>query len=208
MKHQKGNLFVVAAPSGAGKTSLVRALLKREPHLRFSISYTTRAPRPTEKDTHDYHFVDHATFKKMVAADQFLEHAQVFDNFYGTAKQQVENILETGDHVILEIDWQGAQQVRKAMPACKSIFILPPSRAELEKRLRSRGTDSDEVIARRLRDSVADMTHCNEFDYVVINDTFDHALDALANIVGGNGSAQRRERPELQAFLRMLMAGG
>ena len=205
MKEIRGKLFVVAAPSGAGKTSLVRALLQRMPNLRFSISYTTRKQRPTEQNERDYFFVDRATFESMVAAGEFLEHARVFDNYYGTAKKQVVNILRSGDHVILEIDWQGAQQIRKAMPECQTIFILPPSRAELEKRLRGRGTDSDEVIARRLRDSVSDMTHWTEFDYVVINENFDKALAELASIVDGKGDALKRQRPELIALTETLL---
>lgn len=205
MSKEKGKLFVIAAPSGAGKTSLVRALLEREPHLRFSISYTTRKMRPTEQHGRDYFFVDHATFEKMVSQGEFLEHAKVFDNFYGTSKSQVQGILDRGDHVILEIDWQGAQQIRRAMPECQSIFILPPSRAELERRLRGRGTDSDEVITRRLRDSVSDMTHWSEFDYVVVNDDFERALADLANIVHGQGHALDRRRPELNVLTKALL---
>jgi len=206
MKKDKGNLFVISAPSGAGKTSLVKALLQREPHLRFSISYTTRKPRVAEQHGRDYFFVDHATFEKMVAAGDFLEHAKVFDNYYGTAKAQVENILDSGDHVILEIDWQGAQQIRKASPACQSIFILPPSREELEKRLRGRGTDGDEIIARRLRDSVSDMAHWNEFDFVVVNDDFDRALGDLASVIDGKGAALKRGRSELVTLTTALLA--
>lgn len=203
--NQRGKLFVIAAPSGAGKTSLVRALLEREPQLRFSISYTTRAKRPKEEHGRDYFFVDHATFEKMVDARGFLEHAKVFDNYYGTAKSQVLDILNAGAHVILEIDWQGAQQIRKAMPECETIFILPPSRAELERRLRGRGTDSEEVIARRLRDSVSDMTHWNEFDHVVINDDFARALEDLRSIVVDGGTGHRRARPELTPFMQSLL---
>src|SRR5690242_18057542 len=169
MTQHKGKLFVIAAPSGAGKTSLVRSLLERDPRVRFSISYTTRNPRSAEVNGRDYFFVTPAQFDAMITAGEFLEHAKVFDNRYGTSKKQVQSILDNGENVILEIDWQGAQQIRKAMPECQTIFILPPSREALEKRLRGRGTDSDEVIARRLRDSVSDMTHWNEFDYVVIN---------------------------------------
>jgi guanylate kinase len=205
MSKQRGKLFVIAAPSGAGKTSLVRALLERKPELRFSISYTTRTPRPAEKHGEDYFFVDHATFEKMAIDGKFLEHAKVFDNRYGTAKEQVETILNNGEHVILEIDWQGAQQIRKAMPECESIFILPPSREELERRLRGRGTDNDEVIARRLRDSVSDMTHWDEFDYVVINDDFNHALSSLVNIIDDKGEGFQRERPELIGITRNLI---
>lgn len=206
MQRERGKLFVISAPSGAGKTSLVRALLERKPQLRFSISYTTRKQRPTEQHARDYFFVDHAAFEKMVAAGEFLEHAKVFDNYYGTAKSQVENILAGGEHVILEIDWQGAQQIRKAMPECLSVFILPPSQAELERRLRGRGTDGDEVIARRLRDSVSDMTHWDEFDYVVINDEFNRALADLESIIEGNGDPLRRGRSALIALTKSLLA--
>src|SRR5215831_2456002 len=206
MKTQRGKLFVIAAPSGAGKTSLVRALLEREPRLRFSISYTTRKQRPTEQDGRDYFFVDRATFENMVAIGEFLEHAKVFDNYYGTSKKQVEQVLANGDNVILEIDWQGAQQIRKAMPECRTIFILPPSREELERRLRDRGTDSDEVIARRLRDSISDMTHWDEFDYVVVNDNFERALEDLAAIVGGHGQALERSRAELPQLTNRLLS--
>ena len=163
----RGKLFVIAAPSGAGKTSLVRALMERRPALRFSISYTTRKQRPNERDGHDYFFVDKAGFERMAAAGEFLEHARVFDNYYGTSREQVEQLLDQSQDVLLEIDWQGAQQIRRALPECRSIFVLPPSRAALEQRLRGRGTDSDEVIARRLRDSIADLSHWNEFDYIV-----------------------------------------
>ena len=207
MKIAKGKLFVISAPSGAGKTSLVKALLQRKPQLRFSISYTTRKPRPAEQHERDYFFVDsNAAFEQMVKEGKFLEHAKVFDNYYGTAKAQVESILNSGDHVILEIDWQGAQQIRKAMPECQTIFILPPSREELERRLRTRGTDNDEVITRRLRDSVSDMTHWDEFDYVVINNDFDHALCSLANIVADKGEGFESERPELAGIVKGLLA--
>lgn len=200
-----GKLFIVAAPSGAGKTSLVRALLQRQPRLRFSISYTTRKQRPNEEHGRDYFFVDRATFERMAASGEFLEHANVFDNYYGTAKAQVQNLLAQGDNVILEIDWQGARQIRQAMPECRSIFILPPSREELERRLRGRGSDSDEVIARRLRDSVSDMTHWREFDYVVVNADFERACADLASIVAGDGEALGRDRAELQALTRTLL---
>jgi guanylate kinase len=203
----KGKLFVIAAPSGAGKTSLVRALLEREPQLRFSISYTTRKQRPNELDGRDYFFIqDKSEFERMAAAGDFLEHAKVFDNYYGTAKSQVLDILNGGAHVILEIDWQGAQQIRKAMPECETIFILPPSRAELERRLRGRGTDSEDVIARRLRDSVGDMTHWSEFDHVVVNDDFDRALGELRSIVVEGSKRMKRDRPDLAEFMRTLLS--
>jgi guanylate kinase len=202
----RGKLFVIAAPSGAGKTSLVRALLERDPHLRFSISYTTRKIRPTELHGRDYFFVDHGTFERMAAAGEFLEHAKVFDNYYGTSKAQVQSILDRNEHVILEIDWQGAQQIRRAMPECESIFILPPSRQELERRLRDRKTDNDDVIARRLRDSVSDMTHWNEFGYVVVNDDFDRALGDLERIVSGQGADLKSERPALSSVTKLLLS--
>ena len=154
-----GRLFVIAAPSGAGKTSLVKALLERRPELHVSISHTTRARRPTEEHGREYYFVPVNEFQELKGQGQFLEHAQVFDNYYGTGRKPVEQQLATGRNVILEIDWQGARLVRAAMPECQSIFILPPSRLALEERLRNRKTDSDEVIARRLRDAVTDMSH-------------------------------------------------
>ena len=176
---------MIAAPSGAGKTSLVRALMEREPALQFSISYTTRPRRPTETHGRDYFFVSNDEFSGMVARGEFLEHARVFDHRYGTARRPVERSLEDGQDLILEIDWQGARQIRVALPECVTVFILPPSRAELERRLRGRGTDGEDVIARRLRDAAADMTHWDEFDYVVVNDDFEKALDQLLGVVAG-----------------------
>ncbi|HEX2667404.1 MAG TPA: guanylate kinase [Gammaproteobacteria bacterium] len=202
---KRGHLYLVTAPSGAGKTSLVRALLKDHPNIRFSISYTTRPRRPTETHSHDYHFVDKAEFERMVAAGEFLEHARVFDNYYGTSRKAVEAELAAGRDVLLEIDWQGAAQVRKLMPEAVSVFILPPSRAELERRLRSRGTDDDAVIARRLKDAVGDMSHWREFDYVVVNDDFDHALAELSGIASGRGQAARADRPALKPILDTLL---
>lgn len=205
MQPERGKLFVVAAPSGAGKTSLVRALMQRQPQLRFSISYTTRKQRPAERDGHDYFFVDADEFQRLIAAGEFLEYARVFDNFYGTSRTQVEKLLAAGSSVLLEIDWQGAQQIRRAMPQHVSIFILPPSRDELEKRLRSRGTDSDAVIARRLQDSLADMSHWTEFDYVVVNDDFERATRDLEAIVTGQGGALRRDRSQVQVLTQQLL---
>jgi guanylate kinase len=206
----RGRLFVIAAPSGAGKTSLVRALMEREPGLRFSVSYTTRKQRPNERHGHDYFFVSREEFDRMVAAGEFLEHATVFDNSYGTSRRQVEQSLAAGQDLILEIDWQGAQQIRRALPECRSIFILPPSRAELERRLRGRGTDSEEVIQRRLRDAASDMGHWREFAYVVVNDDFEQALGELQAIVHGRGDPSRSDRPglaELAAALTMQESG-
>jgi guanylate kinase len=205
MTAARGRLFVIAAPSGAGKTSLVHALMQREPRLRFSISYTTRAPRPNEQPGRDYFFVSKEEFQRMIAEGAFLEHANVFDNYYGTSKSQVEQMLEQGDNVLLEIDWQGARQVRAAMPDCASIFILPPSREALEARLRGRATDSDQVIARRLRDSIADMSHWNEFAYVVINDDFERALHDLHSIVRGEGAHLKAQRAEVQQLVKRLL---
>ena len=202
---RRGKLFVIDAPSGAGKTSLVRALMERMPQLRFSISYTTRRQRETEQHGRDYFFVKHDEFEKMRDAGEFLEHARVFDNYYGTSREQVESHLVAGDNVLLEIDWQGAQQIRRAMPECRTIFVLPPSRNALEQRLRGRGTDSDEVIARRLRDSIADMSHWNEFDYVVVNDDFARAAADLEAIINGAGEPLRRDRSELQTLLPRLL---
>ena len=207
MTQQTGQLFVISAPSGAGKTSLVRGLLAREPTLKFSISYTTRKMRATEQNGRDYYFVDHAVFERMAKAGDFLEHARVFDNFYGTSKSQVQSMLNRGEHVILEIDWQGAAQIRKAMPECRSVFILPPSRAELERRLRGRGTDGEDVIARRLRDSAGDLTHWDEFEFIVVNQDFEHALGELTAIVHGAGDHLQRTRPQVQALVATLLTG-
>jgi len=201
----ENRLFVIAAPSGAGKTSLVRALMERQPELRFSISYTTRARRAGEQDGQHYHFVTPQAFAGMLEEGAFLEHARVFDNFYGTARSQVEALLAAGHGVVLEIDWQGARQVRAQMPESAGIFILPPSRAELERRLRGRGTDTEAVIRRRLADAAADMSHWDEFDYVVVNDDFGTALDALADIVQGRGEASRARRPELAPVIAGLL---
>jgi guanylate kinase len=197
-------LFVIAAPSGAGKTSLVQAVLARDPSLRVSVSHTTRRQRPSEVPGEHYHFIDIEDFKRLRDAGEFLEHAQVFDNFYGTGRAQVEALRNAGHDVILEIDWQGARQVRAAQPDCTSIFILPPSRAELESRLRNRKTDSEEVIARRLRDSIADMSHYAEFDSVVVNRDFDAAVDDLLKVLRGSpdfGSGRASLKPLLADLL-------
>ncbi len=201
----RGQLYVVAAPSGAGKTSLVKALLERVPELRLSVSHTTRARRPTEQHGKEYFFVSIPEFKDKVAKGDFLEHAQVFDNFYGTGRAPVEEQLATGRNVILEIDWQGARQVRASMPSAATIFILPPSRQALEQRLRTRATDSEEVIARRLRDAVGDMSHWSEFDYVVVNDDFERATSDLASIVLGKGELLRAPRAALEPLLANLL---
>jgi guanylate kinase len=200
----RGRLFVIAAPSGAGKTSLVKALLQRRPELHVSISHTTRAQRPTEMPGREYYFVTVPEFQELREKGDFLESAQVFDNFYGTSRRPVEEQLAQGRNVILEIDWQGARLVRKAMPECSSIFILPPSRKALEDRLRNRQTDSPEVIARRLRDAVGDMSHWNEFEYVVVNDDFERAVTDLGRIVDGAGQDLAADRSSLKPLLSEL----
>ena len=201
---QRGALFVIAAPSGAGKTSLVKAVLERDPSLRVSVSHTTRRQRPTEVPGRDYHFISVDEFKRLRDAGEFLENAQVFDNFYGTGRAQVEALRQAGHDVILEIDWQGAQQVRKALPDCQTVFILPPSRRELETRLRNRKTDSEEVIALRLRDSIADMSHYAEFDRVIVNDDFEKAVGQLLEILRGD-PGYGAKRPELAPLLGDLL---
>ncbi len=205
---RRGRLWVMAAPSGAGKTSLVRALLARDPSLKFSISYTTRRPRSTEIDGRDYFFVDDAQFEDMVRRDAFLEHARVFDNRYGTGREHVDGLLDGGHSVLLEIDWQGADQVRMRAPESRSIFILPPNVAELERRLRARATDSEATIQRRLRDSLADMTHWSEFDHVIVNADFDTALGEVAAILRGRDDLNRTDSEPVRATARAILAGG
>jgi len=202
---ERGGLYVIAAPSGAGKTSLVKALMACEPKLRFSVSYTTRAPRQNEVEGLDYHFVSLERFVEMTARDEFLEHARVFDNYYGTALATVRAALDKGEKLLLEIDWQGAEQVRRRLPESASIFILPPSRSSLEQRLRQRSTDADVVIERRLRDSVLDLMHWSDFDYVVINDRFEQALSDLRAIVSNQGEGLRANRPEVALLAAELL---
>ena len=197
-----GCLFVLAAPSGGGKTSLVRALLEREPGMRLSISYTTRSPRPSEKDGVDYHFVDEAKFMALNAAGEFLEHAFVHGNWYATSATWLHHEVHAGHDMLLEIDWQGAQQVRRLMPEAVHIFILPPSLASLKERLEKRGQDAAEIIARRLEAAREEMRHCGEFDYVIMNQDFARAVDDLSVIV----RAARLAAPRQQARHAALMA--
>jgi guanylate kinase len=198
-------LFVIAAPSGAGKTSLVASLLEARPNLVVSVSHTTRKPRVNEVEGRDYHFVTPASFHELVGKNAFLEHAQVFDNFYGTGAAQVRDKLAAGKDVLLEIDWQGARQVRRAMPDSTSIFILPPSRVALEQRLRERRTDSAETITRRLAEASSDMSHYDEFDYVVVNDQFEKAALDVSTILDGGGGELRANRPELKPLIATLI---
>ena len=198
-------LFVIAAPSGAGKTTLVQELVARNPALRFSISYTTRTRRSTEVDGCDYFFVNDEEFAALRDRGELLESALVFDNHYGTSRSQVEKHLAAGDDVILEIDWQGAQQVRASMPDCVTVFILPPSRPELERRLRGRRTDSEAVIARRLADALGDMSHWHEFDHVIVNDELGAAVSQLERVIAGGGEESRSDNPELASKIEKIL---
>ncbi|MGB0205324.1 MAG: guanylate kinase [Neptuniibacter sp.] len=182
MGMSKGTLYVVSAPSGAGKTSLVKAMLERDSGILVSVSHTTREMRPGEVDGVDYNFVAMDEFNKMIEAAAFLEFAEVFTNKYGTSQLWVQEQLDNGKDVILEIDWQGAQQIRRLMPECLSIFIVPPSKQALRKRLNNRGQDSEEVIEHRMSEAVSEMSHYGEYDYLVVNDEFDSALNDLHSI--------------------------
>ncbi|MEL6448406.1 MAG: guanylate kinase [Pseudomonadota bacterium] len=208
MSKRRGRLVVISAPSGAGKTTLVRGLIDRDPRFEFSVSYTTRDKRPTETDGEDYHFVTRDEFERLRKAGEFLEFAQVFDNFYATGRPAVESLLAKGKHVIVEIDWQGAQQVRARLPECISIFIVPPSVRALEERLRNRQTDSEAVIRRRLQDSITDLSHWDEFDYIVVNDDLDTALDELAGIASGRLRRNRVGTARTAATMARVMASG
>jgi guanylate kinase len=178
-----GTLFVITAPSGAGKTSLIEAVMREDPTLKISVSYTTRAPRAGEKDGEDYHFVDPARFLAMRERGEFLESAEVHGNYYGTSRQVILEALKRGDDLILEIDWQGAQQVRRLYPECVGIFILPPSIEELERRMRARGQDSDDVIRRRVQNAREELAHAGEFNYAIINKDFETAKRELARTI-------------------------
>ncbi len=188
---QNGKLFILAAPSGGGKTSLAQALIEGSPAIVRSVSHTTRAPRPGERDGVDYFFVTPADFERMAAAGEFLEHATVFGNRYGTSRRAVEAPLTAGKNVLLTIDWQGARRIRQQLPQARSIFLLPPSRAVLEQRLRGRGQDSDETIAVRMRQAQSEMSHYAEFDVLVINDDFAATLEDLKSVILGNGAPKR-----------------
>lgn len=197
----EGILFIVSAASGAGKTSLVKALIEREPGLCLAVSFTTRAPRPGEREGVHYHFVDPDRFRRMIAAGEFLEHAQVFGNHYGTAEATVRSQLEQGRDLVLEIDWQGARQVRARFPQAVSAFILPPSAQVLEQRLRDRGQDSDQIIAGRMAAVRSEVSHYGEYDYLVVNDSFDAALDDLACLFKAERLRCSHSAPRLGALL-------
>ena len=206
MSASTGTLYIVSAPSGAGKTSLVKALLDAQPQIRVSVSHTTRPMRPGEVDGVNYHFVSREEFHERLDHNEFLEHAEVFGNLYGTSQRWLEQTLNEGFDLILEIDWQGAQQVRRLMPQAKSIFILPPSQEALRQRLTNRGQDSDEVIEKRMREAVSEMTHFVEYDYLVINDDFAHALIDLQAIFRANQLLQSSQQQRFQGLLEQLLA--
>ena len=201
-----GTLYVVSAPSGAGKSSLMKALTQADHRIAVSVSHTTRRPRPGEADGTDYHFVSSEQFERLLAADEFLEYAMVFDNYYGTSATSVKTRLQQGYDVILEIDWQGARQVRMKFPDSVSIFILPPSAATLETRLRNRGLDDDDIIAKRLAGATEEMRHSGEFDYVILNDVFQAALgDLLAILRCGRLTVQRQSTAQAALLIELLV---
>ena len=203
-----GTLFVVAAPSGAGKSSLVNAVLAREPGIALSISFTSRAPRPGERHAQHYHFVDRDAFERMIAAGDFFEHALVHGDYKGTAKQSVQPQLEAGKDVLLEIDWQGARQVREKVPGSVSVFILPPSREALQTRMRNRGQDSEETIARRLAAAREEMSHYDEFDYVIVNEHFDAAAAELRAIFVAHRLRRPLQARRHETLIASLLADG
>ena len=206
MNHSSGTLYIVSAPSGAGKTSLVTALTKDDQQIRVSVSHTTRAMRPGEQHGVNYHFVVHEEFKALIDQGDFLEHAEVFGNFYGTSRSALQQTLDQGYDLILEIDWQGAQQVRKLMPGARSIFILPPTQEALRQRLTNRGQDSDEIIEGRMREAVSEMSHYDEYDFVIINDDFATALEDLKAVFRANRLLQANQQQRHGQLLKQLLA--
>ena len=205
MTHSTGTLYIVSAPSGAGKTSLVKALIDVEPQIRVSVSHTTRAMRPGEVNGVNYHFVEREEFVKMIEHGDFLERAEVFGNLYGTSQSHLQQTLDEGHDLILEIDWQGAEQVRQLMPQARSIFILPPSQQALRERLDNRGQDSDEIIDGRMREAVSEMSHYVDYDYLIINDDFALALEDLKAIFHANRLQQKRQQQRFGKLLAELL---
>ncbi|MEM6984013.1 MAG: guanylate kinase [Pseudomonadota bacterium] len=205
MAHSRGNLFILSAPSGAGKSSLINALLKKHADMKVSVSHTTRAPRPGENDAEHYHFVSVDEFKALIAKDDFFEWAQVFDNYYGTSKQAIEEQLAAGIDVFLDIDWQGARQVREIMDDVKTIFILPPSKQELEQRLNNRGQDSAEIIAGRMAQAQSETSHYDEYDFVVVNDDFDTALSEIESVVIAQRLTLKAQTTRHQTLINELL---
>ncbi|UDM62902.1 guanylate kinase [Pseudoalteromonas piscicida] len=201
----RGNLFILSAPSGAGKSSLIKALLEKHDDIKVSVSHTTRTPRPGEENGVHYHFVSVDEFKQLIDKGDFFEWAQVFENYYGTSKQAIEDQLAAGIDVFLDIDWQGARQVRGLMPEVKTIFILPPSTAELEKRLNGRGQDSQEVIAGRMAEAKSESSHYNEFDYILVNDDFEQTRGELEHIVIAARLEQQAQSIRHQALIADLL---
>ncbi len=205
-----GNLYILSAPSGGGKTSLARALVQRMVghgvSAVISVSYTTRAPRQGEHEGEHYHFVEESRFVDMIEREEFLEHAHVFGRRYGTGRARTQALLDEGHDVILDIDWQGARQVRQQMPAVQSIFILPPSVVELERRLRGRSQDDDATIARRMADARQEISHYDEYDYLVVNDDFDHALETLTAVFLARRTQRETQMPRLQGLIGALLA--
>ncbi|VVN27199.1 Guanylate kinase [Pseudomonas fluorescens] len=208
MNHCSGTLYIISAPSGAGKTSLVTeltAITREDTHIRVSVSHTTRAMRPGEKDGVNYHFVDREQFQSLIDKGDFIEHAEVFGNFYGTSRSALQSTLDEGFDLILEIDWQGAQQVRELMPDALSIFILPPSQDALRQRLTGRGQDSEEIIEGRMKEAVNEMVHYDEYDYVIINDDFDAALADIKAVFRSNRLLLAKQKQRHGALLEQLI---
>jgi guanylate kinase len=206
MNHSTGTLYIVSAPSGAGKTSLVKALIDAQPSIRVSVSHTTRAMRPGEVDGVNYHFVERAEFVRMIEHGDFLEQAEVFGNLYGTSQSTLQQTLDEGHDLILEIDWQGAEQVRRLMPDARSVFILPPSQQALRQRLTNRGQDSESIIEARMTEAVSEMSHYVEYDFLVINDDFAAALEDLKAIFRANGLKQKPQQQRHRELLTSLLA--
>ncbi|WP_163935217.1 guanylate kinase [Paraferrimonas sp. SM1919] len=203
----RGTLYIVSAPSGAGKSSLINGLLRKETlKAQVSVSHTTREPRPGEVDGQHYHFVDKDSFQHLIAAHEFYEWAEVFGNFYGTSKQSIERQLANGVDVFLDIDWQGAEQIKKLQPEAVSIFILPPSKESLAERLQNRGQDSAEVIAARMDEAISEMSHYSEYDYLIINDDFDNALNDLQTILKATKLTTKSQSRRHQTMIKQLLA--